>query len=203
MSISIPGVEKKEDPHEALKREWFEGLKKNGFQQGSVSCRDWLKARDQNETHELRDAVDEKSVSKNRTIHYAALNDDTDLIQTLFDSGADMTVTNKLGSTALHLACVAGSSKAVKLLVQYSRDLEAPNKIQNTALHCAVLSGKLDTVVSLVEAAKKKYPDAEDFDLRQALKTPNLASFTPGMYANYYDDIANYLKELLPSKSED
>merc|ERR1719471_614605 len=148
----------------------------------------------------LRDATDEKATSKNRSIHYAALNNDTELIQALFDGSADMTVTNKLGSTALHLACVAGSSDAVTLLVKYARDPEAANVIQNTPVHCAVLSGKLETVKALVDALLKKFPDSDDFNLRTALKNPNLASFTPGMYATYYDDITNYLKDIMAKK---
>merc|ERR550539_679718 len=196
--MSITGTVK-EDPYASLKREWFEGLKKGAFNEGKKSCGEWLKARTAEEKNALKDAVDDKSISKNMSIHYAALNNDLELIETLFNMAADMTITNKLGSTALHLACVAGSTEAVKILVKYSRDPESPNTIQNTPIHCAVLSGNLDTLQALINGLEDKYADDDEFNLRAALKTPNLASFTPGMYAVYNDDIKKYLLKLMGS----
>ena len=44
----------------------------------------------------------------------------------------------------------------------------------NTALHCVVLSGNIEAVQGLVQALEQKYGD--EFNLRAALKKPNLAS---------------------------
>jgi len=139
----------------------------------------------------LKDAPDNKSASQNCLIHYAALYDDVELCTTLFDLGADLNVTNKLGSTALHLACCAASVECIGYLAQFTGD-EDHNKIGNTPLHCAILSGDLECVKALINAYS-------EIKLRDALKRPNLTSFTPGMLSGKFEEIANYLVEVVPS----
>jgi len=150
-----------------------------------------LKALDRSEMNKIKDCPDSKSISENCIIHFAALYDDVELCRTLFDLGADPGVTNKLGSTALHLACSAGSVDCIEYLTQFTTDNES-NKIGNTPLHCAILSGKLEAVKALIHAYK-------DINIREALRRPNLTTFTPGMLSGNFEDIASFLVEACES----
>lgn len=186
--------QKPENPHAELEREWFEGLQKGyfGSEEDQLTPTAWLKSQPTEMQTVLKDCVDEKSVSLNTSFHYAALMDYPNLIELLFVLSADVLVTNKLGSTPLHLACVAGNTDCVKGLVKYSIACDKTNKIGNTPLHCAVLSGSLDCVKMLVEELRKKF---DDYNLRAMLKHANLSSYSPGMYAGPFEEITVWFKE--------
>lgn len=179
---------------ETLKKTKQEELKKR--QKGEEYKNNWNAAEElrafQKDSRQvlnhLKDAPDNKSASQNCLLHYAALYDDVELCKCLFDLGADLNVTNKLGSTALHLACCAASIECIGYLAEYL-DVEDHNKIGNTPLHCAILSGDLECVKALISAYSEN-------KLRDALKRPNLTSFTPGMLSGKFEEIGNYFKEL-------
>jgi len=183
------------DPFADEIRNFFDKLKKCYAHdyEGDFNPSNFLKSCDAATQNALKDAEDIKSASKNRPVHYAALYNDAELLDTLFNYQADMTRKNKLGSSVLHLACCAGSADVVETLVEYLKSPDDQNKLGNSYLHCAVLSGSLDCVIALVGALRKKFPD--EFELRPALKKRNFASYTPGMYASYYEDVTDWFRE--------
>ena len=103
----------------------------------------------------VRDGADVNAARGDGTtaLHWAALNDDADMIGVLHYAGAHLEVTTRLGAyTPLHLAGQRGLRAATGALVEAGADVNALTTTGVTPLHLAAEAGDPETVRVLVEA---------------------------------------------------
>jgi hypothetical protein len=79
------------------------------------------------------------SGSGRRPLNWAALKDNTAMIQLLLNAGTDINMTNRSGYTPLHHAAEAGSVDAAKLLINAGAKLDLQTKRGDTALDIATM----------------------------------------------------------------
>lgn len=69
---------------------------------------------------------------------------DTDTIRILFDAGADLNLTNRLGETPLIYASKAGKREAVKLLIKLGADVNKKDNSYKSAVDYAIKNNFYD-----------------------------------------------------------
>jgi ankyrin repeat protein len=85
-------------------------------------------------------------------LHWAAMKDDAELVQTLLFAGANVRATTRIGSyTPLILAAKSGSSSAMVPLLKSGADANSATSNGTTALMLAAASGNTDAVKRLVD----------------------------------------------------
>lgn len=93
-------------------------------------------------------------VHKNTALHFAVQCVDEKIVELLIRSGADPSITDQFGQTALHWAADKGNVNIITILCKAMKrediNTQIPNRKQ-TALHFAVQKGHCDTVISLLE----------------------------------------------------
>lgn len=104
---------------------------------------------------EIRKGADVNGVYKGRApLHRAVTNNDLGMAQYLIENGADASVKDMCGSTALHTACSRTSGNnhdIIKLLLENGADCNARDNRQTTPLHWALAnSNNLESVKLLV-----------------------------------------------------
>lgn len=72
------------------------------------------------------------------------------LVQILLDNGADLTITDEFGSTALHVAAQHDRNDIARLLLDRGADIEATNLWHSTPLHTAAFANSVLVVRSLL-----------------------------------------------------
>lgn len=72
------------------------------------------------------------------------------LVQILLDNGADLTITDEFGSTALHVAAQHDRDDIARLLLDRGADIEATNLWHSTPLHTAALANSVLVARSLL-----------------------------------------------------
>ena len=82
----------------------------------------------------------------------AANKGDSEVVEALLDSGADINARDEQNQTALHLAASRGHTPIVKLLLERGADVNAKNLFGQTPLLAPVYRGSLDTVRALLDA---------------------------------------------------
>jgi ankyrin repeat protein len=86
-------------------------------------------------------------------LHWAAMKNDADLVQTLLYAGANVRATTRLGAyTPLLLAAKSGSAAAIGPLVKAGADVNAPTSNGTTPLMFAAASGSTDALTALLKA---------------------------------------------------
>ncbi|TET69604.1 MAG: hypothetical protein E3J44_07725 [Candidatus Aminicenantes bacterium] len=103
----------------------------------------------------------------------AADKGDSEVVEALLDSGADINARDEQNQTALHQAASRGHTPIVKLLLERGADVNAKNLFAQTALVAPVYRGSLDAVRALLGAGA-------DVDTRSGFagQTPLLAVST-------------------------
>ncbi len=85
-------------------------------------------------------------------LHWAAMKDDADLVQTLLFAGANVRATTRIGTyTPLILAAKSGSGSVIAPLLKSGADANSQTANGTTALMLASASGNADAVASLIE----------------------------------------------------
>ena len=85
--------------------------------------------------------------TKNYTaLHYAVQEKHADVVQVLFDAGADIETKNDEGRSPLLLASISGELTTVKMLVEAGADVRVTDTGRYTCLILAVCDGRTDTV---------------------------------------------------------
>jgi ankyrin repeat protein len=85
-------------------------------------------------------------------LHWAAMKDDADLVQTLLFAGANVRATTRIGSyTPLILAAKNGSASAIAPLLKSGADASSQTTNGTTALMLAAASGNTDAVTLLID----------------------------------------------------
>ncbi|NIO49585.1 MAG: serine hydrolase [Candidatus Aminicenantes bacterium] len=82
----------------------------------------------------------------------AADKGDSEAVEALLDSGADINARDEQNQTALHLAAGRGHTPVVKLLLERGADVNAKNLLGRTPLLVPVYRGSLDIVRALLNA---------------------------------------------------
>ena len=86
-------------------------------------------------------------------LHWAAMKDDADLVQTLLYAGANVSATTRIGAyTPLLLAAKNGSASVIAPLLKAGADANGATANGTTPLMFAAASGNIDAVAALVEA---------------------------------------------------
>jgi hypothetical protein len=75
------------------------------------------------------------------SLHYAALEDDADLVAGLIAGGADVNAVDKQGFTPLHFACQQGALTAARFLLDAGAEVDSVNAFGDTPLYMAVGAG--------------------------------------------------------------
>jgi ankyrin repeat protein len=84
-------------------------------------------------------------------LHWAAMNFDADLVQTLLYAGANVKATTRIGAyTPLILAARTGNAAAMEPLLKAGADVNGPTSNGTTPLMLAAASGSTDAVQTLV-----------------------------------------------------
>ena len=86
-------------------------------------------------------------------LHWAAMKDDAELVQTLLFAGANVRATTRIGAyTPLILAARSGSGAAIAPLLKSGADANSATANGTTALMLAAASGNTDVVKQLIDA---------------------------------------------------
>ena len=85
-------------------------------------------------------------------LHWAAYDDNSELIDTLIHAGANATAVNRYGITPLYSACVNGNATIVRMLLNAGADPNTALPEGETALMTAARTGKEDAVKVLLDA---------------------------------------------------
>jgi ankyrin repeat protein len=85
-------------------------------------------------------------------LHWAAFNDDIELVRTLITSGANVRATTRLGAISpLFMACTNGNAAIVDLLLKAGADANSTKANGTTALMLAASSGSVEAVEILLK----------------------------------------------------
>jgi uncharacterized protein len=123
-------------------------------------------------------------------LHWAAMKNDADLVQTLLYAGANPKATTRIGAyTPLLLAAKSGNADVVAPLVKAGADVNAATANGTTALMFAAASGNVAAVQALVERGA-------DLNARESVR-----GLTPAMFAAASNRAA--VIELLANKGAD
>src|SRR6478736_1340378 len=101
----------------------------------------------------LRQAADVNAAQGDgmTALHWAAMKDDADLVQTLLFAGANVRATTRIGSyTPLILAAKNGSAAVMAPLLKSGADANSATANGTTALMLAAASGNTDAVKTLI-----------------------------------------------------
>ncbi len=89
-------------------------------------------------------------------LHWAAMKDDAELVQTLLFAGANVRATTRIGSyTPLILAAKSGSASVIAPLLKSGADANSATSNGTTVLMLAAASGNTDAVALLIEGGAK------------------------------------------------
>src|SRR3954452_24685683 len=89
-------------------------------------------------------------------LHWAAMKDDADLVQTLLFAGANVRATTRLGAyTPLVLAARSGSASAIAPLLKSGADANSATANGTTVLMLAAASGNTSAAKALLDAGAK------------------------------------------------
>ena len=89
-------------------------------------------------------------------LHWAAMKDDAELVQTLLFAGANVRATTRIGSyTPLILAAKSGSASVIAPLLKSGADANSATSNGTTVLMLAAASGNTDAVGLLIEGGAK------------------------------------------------
>src|SRR5688572_18175536 len=83
-------------------------------------------------------------------LHWAARNDDSNLVDRLIRAGADAKATNRYGVTPIALACENGSATVVERLLKAGVSANTTGPLGETALHLCARTGRPEAVKALI-----------------------------------------------------
>ncbi len=106
-----------------------------------------IAALDENAAHEFALNVSSVNLADNegnRAIHFAALNDNSEIIGILASHGGNIDAKNNAGATALHYAARHGHMHALVEITRLEADIDARDKEGMAPIHYAANSNRID-----------------------------------------------------------
>ncbi|XP_023559656.1 nuclear factor NF-kappa-B p105 subunit isoform X2 [Octodon degus] len=88
-------------------------------------------------------------------LHLAVITKQEDVVEDLLQAGADLSLLDRLGNSALHLAAKEGQDKILSILLKHQKAallMDQPNREGLNAVHVAVTSNSLPCLLLLVAA---------------------------------------------------
>ena len=135
-------------------------------------------------------------------LHYAALENNIDLVTALISGGADVNARDKLGFTPLHFACQQGAVESARALLDAGAEVDQRDDFGRTPLLTAVLNPPPLGELILLLRERGANPIAASF----AGMTPTSSAREMGNYdlTQYFEDVldppgASDVAEPLPS----
>jgi ankyrin repeat protein len=130
--------------------------------------------------------VNVRDVDRCSPIHYAAKNDDSNLIEKLLEAGARPDAIDFMQQTPLMIAASIGAMHAASTLVKHGANLAAGNFVGGTALHYCAQKDSVEMFVLLLDSGCDPYQldDKEYSPLYYALSSSQLATY---IYARCLD----------------
>lgn len=101
----------------------------------------------------LKKEMEEDELFERSKLHYAAENEDTELLKFLLDSGADINITNAAGETPLYCAITTEKIESVKFLLSRKEKCTQSSKqrsLLSTAAKIAVVTDQLEILELLL-----------------------------------------------------
>lgn len=102
----------------------------------------------------------EASGNGTTALHWAAYQQDAELVRALLKAGAKPAVQNQFGSTPLMEAATVGHTQIIRQLLKAGADVESPNFEGQTALMAVARTGNVEAARLLLRAGAK--PDARE-----------------------------------------
>ena len=90
-------------------------------------------------------------MSRNKTLHEASQDGDTELVEQLIENGADVNESDRHRLTPLHHACAKGKTETAITLIEMGANINALDRYNMTPLHHACVEGKTETAEALIE----------------------------------------------------
>lgn len=97
-----------------------------------------------------KDTVNVKTEDGKTPLHYAAMTDNTKILEFLIKSGADVDAKDEQDNIAVHCAADYNSSEAIKKLAKYESMLSYSRSDSMTPIHVAVENDNSDVVDTLI-----------------------------------------------------
>ena len=103
--------------------------------------------------HRNGSSVNSRGFQGNSPLHFAAREEDLEMVQAILDCGVDVNVQNQYGSTPLAYATIGRfkDSRVIRLLLDHGTDPNSPRRGGITPLHEASQNGTIEIVRLLVE----------------------------------------------------
>jgi ankyrin repeat protein len=109
-------------------------------------------------------------------LHVASLCGKAEVVRSLVERNAHISIRNAENNTALHFAAISDSVDIIKLLLEKGMSVNLTNTKHNTPLHLSAAYGNLEATKTLVRGGA-------------ALNAINITGFTPIMVALYNDEL--------------
>lgn len=90
--------------------------------------------------------------SRNQKLRFAASTNNTELVQKLLASGADVNSSDEFKRSPLHLAACRGYVDVVKMLLRHGANPNIKDTLGNTPLHLAACTNHIEVVMELLDA---------------------------------------------------
>ena len=116
------------------------------------------------------DAIHEEGMNP---LHWAAFDDEVDVVKFLVSKGAKVNAKDDDGYTPLHYAIFGGSLEVVQFLISIGADIRAKNNKGMTPLHAAVRGGHREIAQFLVENGARR----TNVSPRPILRRPKISIF--------------------------
>src|SRR5262245_3461904 len=102
----------------------------------------------------IQQKVDVNAAETNGTtpLHYAAYQEDVELVDRLLKAGAKPSIVNEFGSTPMSEAATTGNAAVIRLLLKAGADVNSPNREGQTALMAVARTGHIDAAKALLDA---------------------------------------------------
>jgi uncharacterized protein len=104
---------------------------------------------------DVKAGVDARLADGSTPLQWAVYRRDIAEVQRLIKAGADVTVANNYGATAMSLAAATGDAEIIRLLLKAGADPNSPNAEGQTALMSVARTGSVEAAKLLVKAGAR------------------------------------------------
>jgi ankyrin repeat protein len=106
----------------------------------------------ENVVHQSRPYINQTDALGRAALHWAARHDDSVLVGSILQCGADPNVRDRDGKSPLHIAAAFGFAETAITLIAAGADKESRDCFGNTPLHVAAMRGQLSVIEALLDS---------------------------------------------------